>query len=75
MPQSREDFLKKYISFSLFTPKLPPLGAKGKEIYNFVFHYPTYARNILLYSTIRSQSLNTFKLSRKINYSELLKHP
>ena len=37
-------FLKKYINFTLFTPKLPPLGVEGgQEIYNFFSPYPTYA--------------------------------
>ena len=42
MPGSREeDFLKKYIHFTLFTPKLSPFGKH--EIYNFLSPYPTYA--------------------------------
>ena len=31
----RRRFLKKYINFTLFTPKLPPLWVGGHEIYNF----------------------------------------
>ena len=30
-------------SFTLFTPKLPPLGVVGHEIYNFLSPYPTDA--------------------------------
>ena len=42
MPMSREeDFLKKYINFTIFTPKLPPLWMGGHEIYNFLSLYPT----------------------------------
>ena len=34
MPLSREeDFFKKYINFTLLTPKLPPLGVEGLQIY------------------------------------------
>ena len=44
MPGSREeDFFKKYMNFTLFTPKLPPLGGWGHEIYNFLSPYPTDA--------------------------------
>ena len=45
MPGSRdEDFFKKYINFTLFTPKLPPLWVEGgHEIYNFLSPYPTDA--------------------------------
>ena len=32
-----------YINFTLFTPKLPPLGVGGPEIYNFLSAYPTDA--------------------------------
>ena len=35
MPGIREeDFFKKYINFTLFTPKTPLLGGGGHEIYN-----------------------------------------
>ena len=44
MPLSREeDFFKKYINFTLFTPKLTPLGSGGHEIYNFLSPYRTDA--------------------------------
>ena len=44
MPLSREeDVLKKYIDFTLLTPKLPPLGVGGYKIYNFLSPYPTDA--------------------------------
>ena len=36
-------FLKKYINFTLFTTKLPPLWVGGHEIYNFLSPYPTNA--------------------------------
>ena len=36
-------FLKKYINFTLFTAKLPPLWVGGHEIYNFLSPYPTNA--------------------------------
>ena len=46
MPGTREeDFLKKYINFTLFTPKLPPHGVGGHEIYNVLSRYPTDATN------------------------------
>ena len=38
-----EKIFKKYINFTLFTPKLPPLGVGGHEIYNFLSTYPTDA--------------------------------
>ena len=38
-----EDFFKKYINFTLFTPKLPPLGGGGHDIYNFLSPYSTDA--------------------------------
>ena len=43
MPRSREeDFLSNASNFTLFTPKLPPLGVGlGHKIYNFLFPYPT----------------------------------
>ena len=34
---------KKYINFTLFVPKLPPLGEGGYEIYNFLSPFPTDA--------------------------------
>ena len=37
-----ENFFKKYINLTLFTPKLPPLGVGGHEIYN-LSPYPTDA--------------------------------
>ena len=44
MPGSREeDYFKKYINFTLFTPKLPPFGVMGQEIYNLLSPYPTDA--------------------------------
>ena len=42
-PELRRRFFKKYINFTLFTPKLPPLGVGGHEIYNFLSPYPTDA--------------------------------
>ena len=36
-------FKKKYINFTLFCPKLPPLGMGGHEICNFLSPYPTDA--------------------------------
>ena len=39
----RRRFFKKYINFTLFTPKLPPLWVGGHEIYNFLSPYPTDA--------------------------------
>ena len=41
--EQRRRFFKKYINFTLFTPKLPPLGMGGHEIYNFLSPYPTDA--------------------------------
>ena len=42
IPLSRgEDFFMKYINFTHFTPKLPPLGGGGHKIYNFLSPYPT----------------------------------
>ena len=32
--------LKEKHQFTLFTPKLPPLGIGGHEIYNFLSPYP-----------------------------------
>ena len=45
MPGSREEgfFLKKYINFTLFAPKLPPFGRGGHEIQNSLSSYPTEA--------------------------------
>ena len=39
-PEWRKDFLKIYINFTLFTPKLPPLWVGGHEIYKFLSPYP-----------------------------------
>ena len=36
-------FLKKYINFIFFTPKLCPLWVVGNEIYNFISPSPTHA--------------------------------
>ena len=38
--KQRRRFIKKYISFTLFTRKLHPLGVGGHEIYNFWSPYP-----------------------------------
>ena len=43
LDQSRKNF-KKYINFTLFTPKLSPLGERGHKIYNFLSSYPTDAK-------------------------------
>ena len=32
-------FFKRYINFTFFTPKLPPLGGGGHEIYNVLSPY------------------------------------
>ena len=34
-------FLKKYINYTFFTPKFPPLWVWGHEIYSFFTPYPT----------------------------------
>ena len=40
-PGVEKKIFKKYINFTLFTTKLPPLGVGGHEIYNFLSPYPT----------------------------------
>ena len=39
MPRSKEEDF----NFTLVTPKLPPFGMGGNEIYNFLSPYPTDA--------------------------------
>ena len=41
--EKRSIFLEKYIHKTLFTPKLPPLGVWGHEIYNVLSLYSTDA--------------------------------
>ena len=41
--EQRKRFFKKYISFTLFTPKLLPLYVGGHKIHNFLFPYHTDA--------------------------------
>ena len=50
MPQSREEgfYKKKYINFTHFNPKLPPLGVGDHAIYNFLSPYPTDANLVRL---------------------------
>ena len=43
-PEQRRRFLKKYINFTLVTPKLPPFGARSRDIYNILFPHPTVAK-------------------------------
>ena len=38
-----EMFLKKYIDFTLFTPKLPSYGMRDHETYSFLSNYPINA--------------------------------
>ena len=41
--EQRRRLFKKYINFTLFTPKLPPLWVGGHDIYKFLSPYPVDA--------------------------------
>ena len=49
MPGVEKKIFKKYINFTLFTPRLIPTLRWGHEIYNFLSSYPTDATNQILF--------------------------